>query len=434
VEKYDRLANLSYAAGQAAVVTPGATDLAGNPARRSLLQPDRNNFSPRFAFAWRPREKGKTLVRGGYSLFYDSSIYSRVPARLASQPPFAVGAQYNSGLDALLTLTNPFTGAQDNVISNTYAINPAYRLPYAQTWNLSVQRDLARGWILEGGYLGTKGTALVVQRAPNRFAPGQAVPGQTRPIPNALSFTYDSPEGNSIFHAGQLRLTRRMRRGFTLSALYTWSKSIDNASTVGGAGSTVVQDDRYLNLERGLSGFDRRHQLQLNGFLASPFGPRGTFLKQNNLWSRMLRDWNLNAGLTANAGNPLTATVLGATADASGSGTIGSLRADATGLGVDGEGYFNTAAFTTPPATRYGNAARNTIPGPSTVVVQASFGRTFQLGETARRGIEVRADAQNLLNHVNITGLGTVVNAANYGLATRAGEMRSLQLQIRLRF
>lgn len=435
VEKYDRLANLSFTQSQALVVTPGSTDLQGNTAGRSLIRPDRNNFSPRFAFAWRPKEKGKTLIRGGYSLFYDSSIYSRVPTRLASQPPFAVGAQYNSGLDALLTITNPFTGPQDGLISNTYAINPDYRLPYAQTWNFSVQRDLARGWILEGGYLGTKGTALVLQRAPNRYPPGLTIAGQTRPIPGALSFTYDSPEGNSIFHAGQLRLTRRMRRGFTLSALYTYSKSIDNASSIGGSGSTVVQDERNLFLERGLSSFDRRHQLQLNGFLASPFGPRGTFLKQNNLWSRLLRDWNLNLGLTANSGNPLTATVLGATADASGSGTIGSLRADATGQSVDaGSGYFNTAAFAVPPAARYGNAGRSTIPGPSNVLVNASFGRQFQFGETARRGIEVRADAQNLLNHVNITGLGTVVNSANYGLATRAGDMRSIQLQLRLRF
>ncbi len=107
------------------------------------------------------------------------------------------------------------------------------------------------------------------------------------------------------------------------------------------------------------------------------------------------------AGLTAQSGNPFTATVLGATADASGSGTVGSLRADATGAPVQREGaYFNTLAFATPPATRYGNAARNTIPGPAFVALSASFGRQFPLGDTVRRGLEARVSAENLLNHV----------------------------------
>ena len=159
------------------------------------------------------------------------------------------------------------------------------------------------------------------------------------------------------------------------------------------------------------------------------------WLKQKNLTSALLRDWSLNTTITLSAGAPLTARVLGSVADAGGSGATGSARADASGLPVNGgDGYFNTAAFTTPPGNRYGNAGRNTIPGPGTFGMNASFGRYWQIGDSSRRRLDVRMEAENILNHVNITGYGTVVNASNYGLATAAGQMRSIQLALRLRF
>ncbi len=226
-----------------------------------------------------------------------------------------------------------------------------------------------------------------------------------------------------------------MRRGISWSALYTFSKSIDNASSIGGTGSIVVQDENNLRAERGLSNFDVRHQFQFNGMFTSPFGPTGIWLRQRNPWTTVIRDWSLNLQLSANSGSPLTARVLGSVADPGGSGATGSARADATGLPVrSGAGYFNTAAFAVPPADRYGNAGRNTIPGPGSIVLNAGFGRSFQLGESARRRLELRLEAQNVLNHVNLTSYGTVVNAANYGQPTAAAQMRSVQIVARFRF
>lgn len=435
-EKYGRLANLALAPGgtAAAVVTPGGTLPSGEAVAPGLIGADRNNFSPRIGFSWRPFKKNRAVLRGGYSLFYDSSVYGRVPSRLTAQPPFAVSGQLNSGIDGVLLIQAPFGVREDGLIRNSYSINPGYRVPYAQTWSFSIQQELKGNFVLETGYLGTKGTALVIQRAPNRAFLSSG--GQVeRPIANALSFTYDSPEGNSIFHALQVRLLRRMRRGVSWTAFYTYSKSIDNASAIGGAGNIVVQDDENLAAERGLSNFDKRHQFTFNAFYTSPFGPRGQFLRQPSLWAAVLRDWTLNGNLTANSGTPFTATVLGSGADSTGTGTTGSNRADATGVPVDsGSGYFNTAAFRVPPGGLLGNAARNTIPGPHFVVLNASIGRSFQITDNTRRAIEFRVSANNLLNQVNITGLGAVVNAANYGLATAAGDMRSFQWEARFRF
>ena len=436
-EKYGRMANLDLSPGftAAAVVVPGGTGPWMGAVPNGLIQPDRNNFSPRIGFSWRPFQKRRTVVRGGYSLFYDGSTYSRVPSRLVYQPPYATSSTFNTSTAAPLTLGDPFTGPADTTISNSYAVNPAYKVPYAQTWSLSVQQEV-RGYVVEMGVLGTKGSGLVVQRIPNRADPGSPESSETRrPIPYAVGFTYDSPDGSSIFHAGQVRVLRRMRRGLNWSVLYTFGKSIDNASSVGGSGNTVVQDDKNLAAERGLSAFDVRHNLQFNAMLTSPFGPNGIWMRQRNAVTAVLRDWNLSTSINVNSGRPLTARVLGPVADAAGSGATGSARADATGQAIDaGTGYFNTAAFAVPPANRYGNAGRNTIPGPGTFSMNAAFGRSFQLGENTRHRLEGRVEANNVLNHVNITSYGTVVNSANYGLATAAGNMRSIQLTLRFRF
>ncbi|MBI4892069.1 MAG: TonB-dependent receptor [Acidobacteria bacterium] len=436
-EKYSRMANIDFAPdlSGAVIVTPGSTGTWHGIAPAGLIQPDRNNFSPRIGVSWRPFKKRRTILRGGYSLFFDGSTYSRVPSRLIYQPPFATSSTFNTSLEAPLKLNDPFQGPADTTILNSYAVNPNYTVPYAQTWNFSVQHEI-HGYIVELGLLGTKGTKLVVQRIPNRAAPGSSLNSENRrPIPYATGFTYDSPEGSSIFNAGQLRVVRRMRRGVNWSFLYTYGKSIDNASSIGGSGNTVVQNDQDLAAERGLSAFDVRHNFQFNAMVTSPWGPNGVWLKRRNALTAVLRDWNLNTSINANTGRPLTARVLGSVADAAGTGATGSARADATGQAIDsGSGYFNTAAFAIPPANRYGNAGRNTIPGPGSFMLNASFGRSFQVGESTRHRLEGRLEATNLLNHVNITSYGTVVNAANYGLATAAGNMRSIQLTVRFRF
>lgn len=435
-EKYGRLANLDLAPGftAAAVVTPGSIGPYSGSVPDGLIHPDRNNFSPRLGLAWKPAKT--TVVRVGYSMFYDGTVYQRIPTRLGSQPPFAISSQFNTSTSDPLIITNPFAGPQDVTIRNTYAVNANYRVPYAQTWSFSIQQSLPGHFVVEVGYLGTKGTALIVQRMPNRAAPGSPADSEDRrPIADAVGFTYDSPEGNSIFHAGQVRITKRMTHGLQFSALYTYSKSIDNASSIGNVGNLVVQNDNNLAAERGLSNFDLRHSLTFNGMFTSPFGPRGQFLKRPNWESKLLQDWTLMLGFTARTGNPLTATVLGSVADAAGTGATGSARASVTGLPIEsGSGYFNSAAFTIPEAGTYGNAARNTIPGPGMFSLNASFGRAFQIHGDSRKRLEFRVSADNALNHVNITGLGTVVNSATYGLATQAGSMRSIQMTARYRF
>jgi hypothetical protein len=433
-EKYGRLANLDVAAdfSGVAVVTPVSAGPYTGSFPKTLIDPDRNNFSPRLGFAWKPNNK--YVVRGGYSIFYDSSAYQTIATQFAGQPPFAQSSSLTTSLQRVLTINNGFGNDLSKTVTNTYAVGRDFRLPYAQTWNFAVQRDLPFNLMMEVGYLGTKGTRLDMLRQPNRAAPGAVLTAEERRLASeAGNYTYRSSEGNSIFHAAQLRVIRRLRRGLSIQGLYTFSKSIDNASLIGGSGNIIAQDDRNFAAERGLSSFDVRHNLRLTGMMNSPFGEGGLWFKNQSWQSRLLKDWTLSTSISARSGQPFTARVLGNAADTAGTGSVGSSRASATGLSVSsGEGFLNPAAFTLPAVGEFGNAGRNTIPGPGLFTLGVSFGRQFRLRE--RSNVEIRVQSENVLNNVNYASINTVVNSIQFALPTAVSSMRTITANVRFRF
>lgn len=436
-EKFDRLANLDISPGVTGVaaVSPGQSGPFSGSFSRALIDGDPNNLAPRFGFAWKPNRKLRTTVRGSYGWFYNGNVYQNFATRLASQPPFASTGTLNTSAARRLTLDNGFAVTPSQNITNTFAVDRGYRIGYAQTWSLSIQREVKRNYVMEFGYLGTKGTRLDLQRLPNRAAPGSPVDSEARRLlGNAVGFTFDTSQANSIFHAAQARLTRRFARGVSLNTLYTFGKSIDNASSIGGGGGGVVaQDDRNWAAERGLSSFNVRHALTTSFVLASPVTGRRGGLTIDGALGAILRNWTLTGALSVTSGTPLTARVLGNQSDTAGTGVIGSGRADASGQPIDaGPGFFNLLAFSLPPSGRFGNAVRNTIPTPTLFTLNSSFGRSFRLKE--RRQLELRLESNNLTNRPTFTNLGTVVNASNYGLPLNAAGMRTMQIQVRFRF
>jgi len=281
---------------------------------------------------------------------------------MAAQPPFANTATFTNATAAPFTLQNAFLSAPSSTLTNTYAIDPNFRIAYAQTWNFSIQNTLPGGFVVDTEYIGTKGTHLGVLENPNRAL--GAVSTQHLQISNATNFTYQTYGANSIFNAAQARVTRFLSRSVSASILYTFSKSIDNASSFSGTGGTTVQFLNDWRLERGLSSFDQRHHLSATMQLSSPVGIRG-FLRGGGWRATLLKSWNFQTTFTATSGTPLTAYVAGNLSNTAGLASSGNLRAEATGLpvaGIDGA-YFNPLAFTTPPAGQFGDAGRDTIPG-----------------------------------------------------------------------
>ncbi|HEY2844572.1 MAG TPA: hypothetical protein VGJ09_13015, partial [Bryobacteraceae bacterium] len=275
---------------------------------------------------------------------------------------------------------------------------------------------------------GTKGTRLDVQTIPNSAPPGSPLTAeQRRLIGDAQGFIYDSPVGNSIYHGGTARFTRRFRNSFSWQVNYTYQKTIDNTSALG---RTVAQNAQDLAAERGIDA-PTGQVLQVQYTAQSPVGVRNAMFQKRPWLQKSLKDWQLTGTTQVQSGSPLTATVLGSASNAGGAGVVGTVRANATGLPIDsGSGYFNPAAFTV-PLSGFGDAGRGTIPGPGTFSMNLQLARQVQLSE--RKSIEFNVSATNLLNHVNISGFGTVVNSLNYGLATSAGGMRTVQATIRFR-
>ena len=435
-EKYGHMANLDIAPGFTNVfaVQPNQAGPYTGSFPSGLINPDWNNWSPRLALAWRvPHLKKSTVVRTGYGIYYNGQAYNQFASLLAQQPPFAVSNNVNTSTSEVLTLQQGFlTTDPAKDITNTFAVDRNYRTPYAQTWNFTIQRDLGKGMFVDLAYLGTKGTRLDVRTLPNEGLPGTST--QRNQLADAVGFTYDSSQGNSILHAMTVNVVQRFRKGVSFNAFYRLSKSIDDSSTFGGAGNTVAQNWLDLAAERGLSSFDRRHYFNANFVLTSPIAAAGSHVAADSKTGRFLKDWQLSGGIVAQTGTPLTARQLGNSAQLAQTGGVGSGRADATGVAIDGAGmFFNPQAFAVAPVGEYGNAGRNTIPGPGQFTLNFAFARAFQLSESRRR-LEFRVESQNALNHVNYTNLYTVVNATNYGLPSAAGGMRTLDVVARFRF
>jgi hypothetical protein len=435
-EKYGHMANLDIGPGFSAVsaVTPVTDGPYSGFYPSGLIDSDHNNWAPRIALAWKAPTKRSLVVRAGYGIYYNEQAYVSLAQNMAQQPPFAVSYAVNSSPGNVLTLDRGFTGVTQEGVTNTFAVAKDYRTPYAGTWNLTLQQEFGQGFFLELGYVGTKGTGLDVKVQPNELPPGSANL-TSNVVGNATGFIYDEPVGNSTFNALQVRAVRRYNRSLSFNLYYQFAKSIDDTATLGGAGSTVVQNWLNISADRGLSSFDVRHELQGSFVWTSPIaGPR-SHIAQDSKTGRMLKDWQLTGALTAQTGIPLTARVLSATEELAQTGGTGSQRADSTGASVTaGSSFFNTAAFTVPPNGSFGNAGRDTIPGPGLISVNLAFARSFTLSESSRRRIEFRFETNNVLNHVNYTNLYTVVNAVNYGLPSAAGAMRTVDAVVRFRF
>ena len=428
-EAHNRIVNLDVAPGftAAAPVLTGASGPFSGTFPDSLVRPDKNNFAPRVGIAWKPAKL--TVVRAGYGINYNLAQYRSFIQEFAFQPPFAETSTNVSSLSNPLSLANGFPALSSNTVTNNFAVDPNYRLGYVQIWNLNVQRQLPDGFLLNAGYNGAKGTRLDVERA--IVAAG------------AQPFLYESSAANSILHAGTVSIRKRMAKGIGFGATYVYSKSIDDASSIGGGGSVVSQDPFDIAADRGLSSFDQRHKFNGNWVYELPFGD-GRRFAQKGAVSHILSGWVWSGNFSMGSGFYFTPRVLGGTVDIS-RGVSGSLRANY----VSGEAvslsspttaeWFNTAAFCAPglncvnPAgSAFGDAGRNIIEGPAQFSLDMAMSKTIQISEV--RAFELRVQANNVFNTVYFTGINTTVNSLTFGRVTSAGSMRRVTLVARFRF
>lgn len=431
-ELYGRLVNLDIAPGFTAVAPLLASHpvgaLTGESYPTSLLHPDKSAFQPRIGFAWRPFPASSMVIRAGYGIYFNSSVYTTIAAQMAQQAPLSKSLSVQNNPANRFTLANGFN-ASPTAVANTFAVDPNFRVGYAQNWQLSIQRDLPGALVMTATYLGTKGTRGTQQFLPNTYPLGAANPCPACPA----GFAYLTSNGNSTREAGQIQLRRRLHNGVTATLQYTYSKSIDDAALGGwGPGSSVIaQNWLDLRAERGLSSFDQRHLMNLQMQYSTGMGVGGGALVGG--WKgRLLKEWTFTSQITAGSGFPLTPVYLAAV---SGTGVTGSIRPAATGASpyAAPPGYFlNPAAYAAPTPGNWGNAGRNSIIGPAQFSLSASMGRTFRIKD--RVMIDLRIDSANVINHVTFPSWNTTVTSAQFGLPNAANPMRSVQTTLRARF
>jgi hypothetical protein len=470
-EESNRIANLDLSPGvlvdnatiPAAVmpILPDQTGPYSGKLPASLIRPDRNNFAPRIGFAWKPTSK--TVVRGGYGINYNTGAYQGIAQQLALQPPFSTTATNIQTATGELTLQNGFPAPTG--ITNDYAVNPNYRLGYVQIRNLDIQQQLRPTVLLNIDYTGTKGTDLDVLEAPNRNATGTAIR-----IPGVQAFNYESSVADSEANAGSVRLRKRLAKGFAIGGLYTFSKSLDDASSIGagatsgtntpglGAGGTgasgggggsssssssssgtsnVAQNPFDLSAERGLSSFNQTHKFTADYLVELPFGHDKHWLTNNTPWRAVFGDWQWSGDWTIASGLPFTPRLLGNIENVN-AGTNGTLRPDLVpgqSVSVSNRSvaeWFNTSAFVAPPAGQYGNARRNSIIGPGTKVFDMAFTKIVPLKES--RTLEFRAQATNIFNIPNYSSIDTSLTSPTFGRVTAVGAMRRFTITSRFRF
>jgi trimeric autotransporter adhesin len=432
-ERFGRLVNLDVTPGFAGAAPVVARDpvgpLTGARYPSSLVQPDWRGIQPRLGIAWRPVAGSSLVVRGGYGIYRNSSVYQALTLLLAQQPPLSTTSSVETSAAHPLTLANGFVALPAGA-GNTFAVDPDFRVGYAHNWQVLAQRDLPASLTITATYLGSKGSRLMQELLPNTYPSGAANPCAVCPA----GFVYLTANGSSSRHAGQLLVRRRLHNGFTASMQYTLAKATDDAAAVfTGAslnGAAIVQDWLDPDAERAPSSFDQRHLVTAQAQYTSGVGVGGGALA-GGVPGSLLKGWTVTSQLTVGSGLPLTPIVL---TSVPGTGVTGTLRADyhpADDVPLDGY-YANPAAFSIPAAGRWGNAGRNSIRGPMQFSMNASLGRSFLWGD--RFTFDWRFDATNVLNRVTFSNVNTIVGSPQFGLPLQANTMRKLQSSLRWRF
>jgi hypothetical protein len=438
-ELFGRMVNLDIAPGFAAAAPVLASDptgpVTGTEYPSSLVRPDYRGWEPRIGLSWRPIPASTLVVKGGYGIYDDSSVYLSSAESMAQQAPLSTSVNVANSSACPLTLAYGFRDCAGTT-ADTYAVDPNLRVGYAQDWQLSAT------------YLGIKGTRGMQEFLPNTYPLGGVDPYAGLPV----GYVYRASNGNSTRQAGELQLRRRLRSGLTATLDYTWAKALDDDSQIGAQGhvatteataspsdmantqpaaATIAQNWLDLPGERGLSTFDQRNLLKASFQYTTGMGLGGETLLSG--WrGTLFKEWTVMTQITAGSGLPENPILL---ADVTDTGYTNIIRPNPTGASLYSgpAGYYlNPAAFTTPPAGEWGTARRNSITGPDEFSLDSAMARTFRV--RSKWNLDTRVEATNMLNHAAWTAWNTTVNNTLFGLPAAANPMRSLQLIGRLRF
>jgi len=408
---------------------------------RSGYEPDRNNWAPRVGLAWTLGPKADTVLRAGYGVYYDQSSLAPSEGLYFNAPFFDFNLFFSlPGLP--LTLNDPFPGFFPVPLpKSAFGFQRDLRTPYSQQWNVSLQQALGKSRVLEVAYVGSKGTKLITARDINQPRPSPA-PFNPRPVPQFDDITFEESSANSNYNSLQVRFQQRLDFGLSILSSYTWSKSIDNASSFfSSAGDPNFPQDSFNTAgERGRSNFDVRHRLSVSYGYDFPCGKGRTFIANSGLLSALLSGWQTFGIITLQSGRPFTVALLSDIDNSNtGRSTLGFGANDRPNVVGNAElssrtpdRWFNTSAFAFPPFGSFGNAGRNILDGPGFANFNASVLKTTKIVEGLN--LQFRAEAFNLFNHPNFNLPDNFLGSPTFGRILSAQSPRHIQFGLKLLF
>ncbi len=405
-------------------VTP-AKDL-GFP-MRTMREDVYDSFAPRFGFSYDVFGSGKTVLRGGYGIFYTLVGGNLSTQNIGSVPFFRGETFVTDPILPTLTLANAFPGSTAAPVPEIFAFQKAFKNSYVQEWSFNVQRQLDASTVVEAGYVATKGTALDISYQANQpRLPGPGAIQPRRPYPKFSTIQFNTTEGNSNYHSLQMRVERRFRQGFTYLAAYTWSKTIYAAGT--------DQNPYNIAEARGLASWDAPHRFVVSSVYELPIGKGRRFINKGGAVNALIGGWQLGGIVSLQSGSPFTPTT---GRDIANVGTTTRPDRDGTGTvsdpGIDK--WFDPSAFANPAPYTFGNSGVNILRGPGYSNLDAILSKSFGLGSNESRYLQYRFEAFNIFNHANFGNPNTNINQPNaVGRIFSAGAPRILQMALKLYF
>jgi hypothetical protein len=409
----------------------GTEYLGSTSENRALQHPDWGNFGPRVGFAWQLGSSAKTVLRGGYGIYYDQMVgelyfqksfnppffqllsgnlqdnQTAVLTSLAT-PPSAGGLPLGTGL----FLQNLFTAPSlaQTLFPTLSPVNVDVKTGRVHQWTLDLQHEFPGSWLLDVGYVGTRGLRLPFMWDPNQpdnsnpsacIANNGACP---RLYPDYLTMSYTDNIGTSIYHSLQVKAERHYASGLAVIAAYTYAKALDTNSTYfSTTGSPNFPENSYDRAaEKGRSDFDYRHRFSLAYVYDMPLG-KTVWNTSSRAFNFFIKDWQLAGIAMVQSGAPYTPHV-----DGNPSHNVDNNDRPNVVPGVSFypanqavQQWANPAAFSQPAQYTYGNAGRDILTGPGEGDWDFSLIRKFRLTES--KTLEFRAEMFNIFNQANFT-------------------------------
>ncbi|HEX4039718.1 MAG TPA: carboxypeptidase regulatory-like domain-containing protein [Acidobacteriaceae bacterium] len=452
IEGQNRMADFDPASGSLIFAKSGSVQ------DRAIVQPNTKDFGPRFGFAWSPDTK--TVLRGGYGIYY--TLFERIGSEdeLALNPPFLINKSPVSNTAPVL---NPSVGFAANFLDPStvnYNNLTSYHIrsvpvsdpdPYVQQWSFGIQRQIGQSWAAEADYVGTKSTHLDVIRDYNQPLIANGVSTGTVPYPTFGQIEWTSPIGYGNYSGLQASLTRRMTKGLEVRAAFTHSRSLDNTPEELESNSGDAPDGRNYATWYGPSDFDIPDRVAVSYVYDLPFG-RGQAMLQHGPAAWILGNWETSGVYTYYSGHPFQVNENdgnhNSILDAYGYTTATpNLMGKPHTIGDPDCWFFAskdsacaahapaglTDAYTTTAVGAIGNVGRNTLRGPDVDVLDASLLRNFPIREGWN--VQARWEVFNVTNTPEFgQPSGNITSGGVASITSLAGDPRVMQFALRVSF